>query len=133
MNKKTALALVQQYVNGWKQNDLEKIISALSEACIVIESHGPTYHGINAITCWFDFWTKAKSTITQWDITSFYFNENEETSFFEWNFSCTSNNAQYSFSGISIVKFLNKKIILIHEYRMTHPAYIWKGDKLESE
>jgi hypothetical protein len=58
-----ALDLVQQYMNGWKQNNLPLIISCLTKNCIVIESHGPTYHGIEAIERWFQFWVEAKSTI----------------------------------------------------------------------
>ncbi len=43
MNEKTAFNLIQQYIEGWKQNDLLLILSTLAEDCVVIESHGPQY------------------------------------------------------------------------------------------
>jgi len=133
MNEKMALDLIQQYIDGWKQNDLQRIISSLSENCVVIESHGPTYHGIEEIRHWFDLWLKAENRITQWDLLSFYFHEKEKTASCEWEFSCISNKKIYEFPGISIVKFSAQKIAFLHEYRMTQQAYAWEKNRLISE
>jgi len=133
MIKNESLALIQSYINGWKQNNIQLIASCLSENCIVIESHGPTYHGIQDISTWFKLWTEAKSTISKWDIQSFTFCEQEQTAFCEWDFACRSNNTRYAFPGISILKFTNHKISFIHEYRMTAPAFDWDRAKLISE
>ncbi|MBY0545528.1 MAG: nuclear transport factor 2 family protein [Gammaproteobacteria bacterium] len=133
MQEKDIFNLVQQYINGWKQNDLPMIISCLAENCVVIESHGPTYNGISNIENWFKFWLKAKSKVTKWDILSFYFYEEEQTAFVEWDFACISNNVEYSLPGISIIKFIEQKISFIHEYRMTHQAYVWEKNGLKSE
>lgn len=131
--EKNNFQLIQQYINGWKQNDLAMIISCLTENCTIIESHGPTYHGIADIENWFKFWLAANSQITKWDIVSFYFCEKKHTAFVEWDFSCISNQVEYNLPGISIVKFFAQKIAFIHEYRMTHPAYTWEKDALKSE
>lgn len=133
MIEKKASELVQQYILGWKQNNLNLITSCLSEDCIVVESHGPTYHGIRDMEQWFKLWLEAKSEILKWDILSFSFCEREQIAFCEWDFTCVSNDVKYSFLGISVVKFSDHKIIFIHEYRMTNPGYNWKGDKLKSE
>lgn len=124
--------LVMQYINGWKENDIKQITSCLSENCIIIESHGPTYHGISDVTLWFKFWLEAKSYIKKWNILSFYECEKENTVFVEWDFACVSNGTEYTFPGISVIKFSERKICFIQEYRMTRSAYQWKKDKLES-
>lgn len=131
--REIAFDLVQRYINGWKQNDLQMILSSLAENCIIIESHGPTYEGISDVESWFKFWLAANSIVTQWDMLSFYFVEEINTAYIEWNFSCDSRGSQYSFPGISIIKFSNEKIWFIHEYRMTHQPYEWDGDSLRSE
>ena len=37
--------IVQRYVDGWKKGNESEILDALTEDCIIIESHGPTYRG----------------------------------------------------------------------------------------
>lgn len=131
--EENAFNLIQTYINGWKQNDLPMIISALAESCVVIESHGPTYQGITEIKNWFKFWLEANSKIIHWDIISFYFCEQQATAVVEWDFSCVSNEINYALPGISIIKFTEEKISSIHEYRMTHTPYAWEKDRLKSE
>lgn len=125
--------IVQIYINGWKQNNLDMILSSLAEDCVIIESHGPIYQGSAALKKWFALWLQANSQIKNWDIKSFYFCSDKHTAFTEWDFSCISNGAEYSFPGISIFKFRNQKIELIHEYRMTHNPYVWNGHMLQSD
>lgn len=131
--EKFNMDLFQQYVSGWKQNHLPHILSCLTEDCIVIESHGPTYQSISDMKRWFEYWKAANSKITKWDILSFSFCEQNNTAYAEWDFSCVSNNQTYSFPGISVIKFTEEKISFIHEYRMTHQAYLWQRDTLKSE
>ncbi|HEX4045178.1 MAG TPA: nuclear transport factor 2 family protein [Gammaproteobacteria bacterium] len=125
--------LIQQYINGWKQNDIAMITAPLAENCIIIESHGPTYHGIQSITRWFELWQAANSSILQWNIVSFSFYAETQIAFCEWDFACISNDIKYALLGISKVQFLKEKISFIHEYRMTKAPYVWRGDRLESE
>src|SRR3990167_7109975 len=109
------------------------ILSCLTENCMVIESHGPTYHGIADIERWFKFWLEAKSKVTKWDIASFFLCEKEQTAFVEWDFSCISNEIEYSLLGVSVIKFMKGKISFIHEYRMSRQPYIWNKNELVSE
>jgi hypothetical protein len=125
--------LIQLYINGWKQNDITMITAPLAENCIVIESHGPTYYGMQSIKHWFELWQAANSSIVQWDIVSFSFDAKAQIAFCEWDFACISNDVKYALLGISKVKFLEEKISLIHEYRMTNVPYAWRGDRLQSE
>lgn len=127
-----ALKLFEQYVTGWKENNLELIISCLSNGCTIIESHGPMYQGIQAVQRWFALWLAANSRVLHWNITSFYFCDVQQTAFCEWDFSCVSQNQEYTLPGISVVKFSSDKINFIHEYRMLHPAYTWDGNQLQS-
>jgi hypothetical protein len=125
MDRHLAYELVQSYVEGWKNNDLERITGVLALGCIVIESHGPTYRGADVIKKWIEGWIEDGSTVDRWDITSFYFVNGAAT--FEWDFACTVSGKHYSLSGASIVKFDSRKITAIHEYRMTAVPFDWTG------
>ncbi|WP_423062418.1 nuclear transport factor 2 family protein [Candidiatus Paracoxiella cheracis] len=133
MNSQEALSLIKDYISSWKNNDFNLIASSLHNQCTVIESHGPIYHGLNDIKSWFDFWLAADSKILKWDLTSYYFCHHETTAFIEWEFECISNNTTYPLSGISLIKFLDNKIIHIHEYRMTKAAFDWDRKRLVSD
>lgn len=133
MTKIDALKLVKNYIDGWKQNNLQLILSCLSENCTIIESHGPTYRCRQDIERWFHLWLEAGSSISKWDIRSFAFCENEQTAFCEWDFACQSHGTEYPFSGMSVFRFSDRKISFIHEYRMIRSAFVWDGKKLVSE
>ncbi len=87
MDETIARLVVQTYVDGWSEGDHVKILSSLDEECVIIESYGPTYHGIVKVGRWIDSWFGAGNTVNSWDITSFYVVG--ETCFFEWVFACT--------------------------------------------
>lgn len=130
--------LVDQYVIGWKENDVEKIVSVLTSDCTIIESHGPTYHGHKSVRKWLEFWIKDKGKVTKWDINSFYYIynkyiDNKQIVFFEWDFACKVQNKEHELLGISIVKFKGNKISFLHEYRMTKNPYEWQPTKLMPE
>lgn len=133
MIKKDAFELILQYISGWKYNNLAIITSALIDDCIIIESHGPTYHGIGEIELWFKFWLESNSKVLNWQINSFYFCEQEQIAFCEWDFFCVSNDVEYTLPGISTIKFSDQKIAFIQEYRMTKIPYKWRKDRLISD
>jgi hypothetical protein len=121
MNKKD---LIELYVDGWRNNDKEKILSSLSSDAIVIESHGPLYRGIEKVGEWIDFWITEGSIVNSWDITSFV--ETEDAVYFEWIFECTVKGKVHTIEGISVVKFENNKIKYIREYKTSEPVFEWK-------
>lgn len=131
MDEHIARYLIQSYINGWKQLDLSLVLSPLSENCVIIESHGPTYQGVEEVKRWINCWIKTGSKVMRWDLRSFYFLEKEKTAFCEWDFYCIANQREYVLAGASLVKFSSEKIVLIHEYCMTHMPHPWVKDTLQ--
>lgn len=126
MTGKLARQLVDDYIGGWVDSNSTKILSTLASDCIVIESHGPTYNGSKQIKEWINEWYLT-GTVDRWDINSFFITK--DTAFFEWSFTCSIDGKTSSIDGASIVQFKKEKIVHIHEYRMTKPAF----DYFESE
>ena len=125
VNQKTARQLVEDYVDGWWNNDLEKIECTLSPNCVVIESHGPTYRGPEIIRQWVESWFAEGSRIERWDITSFHYLD--EVAVFEWDFVCVVTGKEYRLQGISIVEFDTDRIVALREYRRTEMPFEWSG------
>ena|SRR3990170_976447 len=118
--------LIEQYVEGWKKNNLEKILDCLSKDCVIIESHGPTYRGKEAVGKWFKYWLKEKGRVLKWEIEEIYFLKNQNIAFFEWLFECIVEDKKHTLPGISVVRFNENKISFIHEYRMSKNAFEWE-------
>lgn len=115
MNEKRKI--IEQYINGWKENDANKIISTLTNDCEIIESHGSRYRGIDEVRKWVDNWIKLENKVIEWKIISFY--EIEDICFFEWFFECFSEGKMHKLEGISVIKFKNEFIYFIREYKST--------------
>jgi ketosteroid isomerase-like protein len=127
MNRQEAHQLITAYVDSWKTNDPAQIVDTLATDCVVVESHGPTYRGLDVATQWIEGWLGAGNTVDRWDITSFRFDEIEQAAVFEWKFTCTADGVHYEIDGISIAKFAVGKIVALREYRTTEPPYDWTG------
>ena len=117
-----AKELVKQYTEGWVNGDERLICAPLSETCLVIESHGPTYHGIPEIKRWIQDWTRSNK-VDSWTIKSFAFTN--DTACFEWDFKCTCAGMSDQIYGASFVRFIDQKISSICEYRITVLADSW--------
>lgn len=128
MERQDAYRLVAAYVGGWKDGDGPTILGTLAPDCVIVESHGPTYHGLEIARQWVEGWLGTGNTVDHWDITSFCFDEVEQAAVFEWEFECTADGVRYEIDGISIVEFENGKIIGLREYRMTEPPYEWTSE-----
>lgn len=125
MLQNKAREAIHSYVYGWKENNPEKILKYLSKDCKIIESHGPTYTGIEKVKKWIKDWFSNGSRVNHWEITSFYFANN--AAFFEWEFECEVDNQIDSISGSSIVLFEQNKISYMREYRTTNPLHEWQA------
>ena len=125
MDKLRASELFSLYVEGWKEKNINKIITSIDKDCVIIESHGPTYYGCEQIHRWVHEWFDVNSIVIKWDIISFHYDS--EVGFCEWDFTCIVNEQEYNFLGASIVKYKNNKIAYLHEYRMTAKSYDWEG------
>jgi hypothetical protein len=128
MNRQEAQRLITAYIKGWKINNPAQVIATLAPDCVAVESHGPTYRGLEVATQWIESWLGAGNTVDRWDIASFCFDETELVAAFEWEFECTADGVHYEIDGISIVEFEDGKIAMLREYRMTEPPYEWKSE-----
>jgi hypothetical protein len=108
--------LVQRYVDGWKENDDEKILGTITPDCVIIESHGPVYRGREEASAWINDWIRKGSLVNRWNITSFY-EIPPDKAVFEWMFECTVKGILHAIEGISIVSFKENKIGYMREYR----------------
>lgn len=131
--KKKIEQLIQTYVDGWKEDNINKILQSLTDNCTIIESHGPIYHGQQEIREWFNNWKQEKGRVLSWEVISFYFLERDNIAFFEWDFFCDVKGKNHHLPGISLVRFANNKINFIHEYRMTREAFDWKANFLSKK
>jgi hypothetical protein len=129
MKRLEAHQLVIAYVEGWKTGTPSQIIDTLAPDCVIVESHGPTYRGLEIDTRWIEEGLGGGNTVDRWDIASFCFDEVEQTAAFEWAFECTADGVRYEIDGMSIVQFEDGKIIGLREYRMTEKANEWTGGR----
>lgn len=124
MDSDKAKHLIQNYIEGWKQNNAQKIVRQLARNCLIIESHGPTYHGVNDVKSWVDTWIKGGYKVDKWDIVSF--NQFEDKCVFEWIFEFSSSKTEKrTIEGITTATFKAGKINFLREYRTTKPPYNW--------
>ena len=123
MNRQKAYELINAYVEGWKINNPAQIIATLAPNCVIVESHGPTYRGIDTVQQWVESWIAEGSTVDRWDITSFHYVEG--IAVFEWSFECTVADAHYYLDGISVVELDDDRIVALREYRRTEPPFEW--------
>ena len=126
MDDITARRVVLSYVEGWKENNREKILRCLDPECVVIESYGPTYRGVEMVGHWIDSWFAPGNRVDQWDVTALYTTAGE-VCFCEWLFACTYGGERAAFEGASLVHFKDNKIVHLREYAMTAQRYEWHG------
>lgn len=121
MNKK---ALIQYYIDGWKNGNEAEILDVLSDDCIIIESHGPTYRGKEIVKKWISDWFGKGNVIEKWKLTSFH--TCDDMLFCEWVFIYKGKKIRESFLGMTIAKIKKGKISDLREYRMTEFPFIWR-------
>jgi ketosteroid isomerase-like protein len=128
VNRQDAYQLITAYVEGWKTDDAARIIDTLAPNCVIVESHGPTYRGLEIARQWIEDWLGAGNSVDRWDVTSFCFDEAEQVAVFEWGFECTADGVHYEIDGISIAEFAGGEIVAVREYRMTELPYERTGE-----
>ena len=108
--------LIRKYVAGWLKGDADAIVATLADDCTIIESHGPTYRGVEEVRRWVSEWNKQGSRVDKWDVVSFH-EMPTEGAVFEWHFECTVEGEKHILDGISTVQFKGGKIDYMREYR----------------
>jgi hypothetical protein len=123
MDKQQALTLISDYVDGWKVNDVERVLRTLAENCEIIESHGPTYRGREHVRQWITQWFWDGGSIRRWDVTGFFYADGAAA--FEWVFEYSVTGSTGVIDGATIVRFNDGLIGQLREYRCTEPPYLW--------
>lgn len=118
MEEETVKKLIEKYIKGWKDRDLEMLLSVLHAQIEVRECTGAVYQGKETLEKWFTDWNQGTNKILYWKINSLSFDENKSVAFFEWKFKCFFEDKEYEFEGLSIIYFKDKLIFRIKEYEM---------------
>jgi ketosteroid isomerase-like protein len=90
MDPAAAQHLVHAYVQGWRAGDRAKILGTLAPDCVIVESYGPPYTGVDKISRWIDTWLGAGNTVDRWEVTSLEVTATGTACFFEWSSSAPS-------------------------------------------
>ncbi len=125
MERERASRLIHGYMEGWIAGNLPQILDTLDPDCLIIESHGPTYRGVDHVRRWVETWFAPGSRVDHWTLSSFVFEG--DMAAFEWEFTCTVDGIQYQFDGASVAHFRGDRIVALREYRMTAVPYEWTG------
>jgi ketosteroid isomerase-like protein len=115
-------ALMQRFVDGWKKGLADEILDALSDDCIIIESHGPTYRGKESVKRWIADWFGEGNVVEKWVIKSFH--TCHDCVVFEWVFAYHGKDIREAFEGITIAKVKDGRITDLREYRSTAFPYM---------
>ena len=94
-------------------------MATADENIVVIESHGPTYTGIDALSEWLEGWVAAGDVVHHWTLTSLVESQDGTQAAAEWEFACTADGVRYDITGASFVMARDGKLVRVHEYRMT--------------
>jgi hypothetical protein len=121
--KTTAFKIMNSYINAWLKQDRDLFASLLHKNVLINECTGYIYKGKKANMTWFETWHKHHNRVTDWHILSFAFDKENESSSFEWDFSCLYKENKNSFKGCSFVTFKDNLIYTLNEYEMKIKKY----------
>ena len=77
MNRQEARRRIEEYFRGWKERDVDRLVSVLSDDVVVVESDGSTTRGIGGIRRWFTDWhaEPINGSVTAWEIRGVVFDD----------------------------------------------------------
>ena len=101
------------YIDAWERHDIAGVLAALTDDCLVIESHGPTYHGRDQVEHWMRTWLTVGS-VDQWRITSTMATDDDVA--VEWAFTSTYEGDTTTFEGATIARLTDGRIAYLREY-----------------
>lgn len=120
MSVTKSIKVIKQYFKMWLTKDSRNLEDIFTSNIHYIECYGAEYSGLHEIKQWMSHKFKTQ-TVSQWDIKNIYHDKNIFT--VEWTFSCTENNKNFSFDGVSLITFTEDKIAEIKEFESKKEHY----------
>ncbi|BAQ56483.1 nuclear transport factor 2 family protein [Lactobacillus acetotolerans] len=120
MSVTKSIKVIKQYFKMWLTKDSRNLEDIFTSNIHYIECYGAEYSGLHEIKQWMSHKFKTQ-TVFQWDIKNIYHDKNIFT--VEWTFSCTENNKNFSFDGVSLITFTGDKIAEIKEFESKKEHY----------
>ncbi len=126
MRNGSSMSPLENYIDAWVAGDPDRIASAVTEDCEIIECYGPVYRGRDRVHQWAAAWFGAGGVVHRWKITdSFRAGEHEAA---QWVFDFTWRGRRRSFDGSTITTSYDGRIHTLREYRTTAELYEWTGE-----
>lgn len=119
------MTLLERYIAGWREHDVDAILTTLTPDCVVIESFGPIYRGHDRVAQWVSTWLDEDGRVIDWTIRDVRSSAEGETA--EWTFRYTWRGEEKSFDGATIARLRDGKLSYLREYATTAPLYDWRG------
>lgn len=119
------MTLLEHYIAGWREHDVDAILTTLTPDCVVIESFGPIYRGHDRVAQWVSTWLDEDGRVIDWTIRDVRSSAEGETA--EWTFRYTWRGEEKSFDGATIARLRDGKLSYLREYATTAPLYDWRG------
>lgn len=116
MERVRARELTDRYFTAWLDADIAAFLSCLHRKAVVRECTGAAFEGLEELERWFGEWNRGENRVTQWEVSSWGFDEGEESAFIEWEFRCLYEGTEYEWLGASVVHFRDERILELNEY-----------------
>ncbi|WP_024286523.1 nuclear transport factor 2 family protein [Cellulomonas sp. KRMCY2] len=119
------MTVLEEYIDGWRRDDVDAVLATLAHDCVVTESYGPVYRGPVAVRRWMEQWFGQGGQIHRWETTSHRLGDGFEVA--EWTFECTWAGNRSTFDGITLATTTGGRVHRLREYQTTAPLYEWDG------
>lgn len=118
MNRDIAKRITDDYFKAWIERDKELFLSLLDPNVVINECTGDSYLNKVVAGNWFKGWHEEGNHVLSWDINECFFDKSKEVASAIWRFVCVYKGQEYSFDGVTMIRFNENKIISLDEYQM---------------
>jgi ketosteroid isomerase-like protein len=113
------------YIDAWERHDISGVLGTLTPDCVVIESYGPVYRGVDRVEEWMRAWFAAGGVVRRWNVTDHAVLGDLVVA--EWTFACVWKGEDCLFDGATVARLSGGRIRHLREYATTAPLYDWTG------